>query len=74
MESRNNNVVIDLFQRINDWSHVKQLGYNYMIQRAWRSMGKFDENVVSNINGAREAGIENVDIYMFPCRGKDAKA
>ena len=54
------------------WSCLKSNGYEFAIPRAWRSYGAIDPNAVSNINHARAAGIQYVDVYMFPCRGKSA--
>ena len=47
-------------------------GVNVAIPRAYRSIGVFDTNGPSNVAYAHAAGIPNVHIYMFPCRGKDA--
>ena len=45
---------------------------HFAIARAWRSSGTMDPNAAQNINNARAAGIPNVDVYLFPCRGKSA--
>ena len=45
---------------------------HFAIARAWRSSGAMDVNAVQNIKNARAAGIPNVDVYLFPCRGKSA--
>ena len=38
-----------------------------MIVRAWRSVGNFDPNALETIKNAKAAGINRVDVYMFPC-------
>lgn len=45
---------------------------SFAIPRAWCSYGAMDWNGVDNVNNARAGGIPYVDVYMFPCRGKDA--
>ena len=39
--------------------------------RAWQWDGEFFENAVTNLEHASEANVENVGIYMLPCRGED---
>ena len=51
---------------------MKENGVSLALPRAWKSYGAFDTNVHSNIKNARAAGIANVDVYAFPCRGKSA--
>lgn len=52
----------------------KSNGMSLVNPRAWHSYGGFDSNVISNVKNARAAGYttQTVDIYMFPCRGKNA--
>jgi hypothetical protein len=50
----------------------KTNGMSFAIPRAWHSYGGFDSNAINNVKNARAAGIQNVDIYMFPCRSKSA--
>jgi hypothetical protein len=52
---------------------LKNNGNTFAIIRGFRSTGVLDTNAVSNLNNARAAGLAT-DIYMFPCRGKDATA
>jgi hypothetical protein len=51
---------------------MKSHGVEFSIVRAWHSYGAFDTNAVPSIQKARQAGIPNVDVYLFPCRGKPA--
>jgi len=46
--------------------------YSFAIPRAWMSYGAFDPNANANVANARAGGLPYVDVYMFPCRGKDA--
>ena len=52
---------------------MKNNGYTFAIIRGYCSYGGVDPNIVSNLNNARGAGLIT-DIYMFPCRGKNATA
>jgi hypothetical protein len=54
------------------FSCMRSNGYDFAIPRGWCSYGGADGNVMANVNNARAAGIEYVDVYMFPCRGKSA--
>lgn len=59
---------VDVSQLVSNWSCLKSAGYNFAIPRAWKSYGAFDSNAPTNIHNARAAGIQFVDVYMFPCR------
>lgn len=50
---------------------LKNSGNTFAIVRAYRSGGSLDLNAVSNLQNARAAGL-STDVYMFPCRGKNA--
>jgi len=53
---------------------LKNAGYTNGIVRAWQSFGGFDSNAPASINAAKQAGISSVDVYLFPCAGKDAES
>ena len=57
---------------VSEFECLKNDGMHFAIPRAWRSSGTPDPNAVQNIKNARAAGIANVDVYLFPCRGKSA--
>ena len=42
-------------------------GVSGVVVRAWRSLGDFDKNAPATVASAHQAGIPNVDVYMFPC-------
>ncbi|KAF2078339.1 hypothetical protein CYY_000323 [Polysphondylium violaceum] len=46
---------------------LKSNGYDFAIIRAWESVGQPDPNGPHSIYNARDAGIQYVDAYMFPC-------
>lgn len=50
---------------------LKNQGNNFAIVRAYRSTGTLDTNANANLQNARTAGL-TTDVYMFPCRGKNA--
>jgi len=41
-------------------------GYQYSVIRAWRSSGTWDPQCATNIDNAINAGMNPVDVYMFP--------
>jgi len=57
---------------VGTWQCIKNNGYSFGIPRAYCSYGGVDPNGKQNVNNARAAGIPYVDVYLFPCRGKDA--
>ena len=42
-------------------------GYRFVITRGYQSGGRVDPNAQLNINNARAAGFQYVDVYLFPC-------
>jgi len=46
---------------------LKKEGYDFLIVRAYRSIGQLDSNAVKTIANARQAGFKQIDVYMFPC-------
>jgi len=45
---------------------LKKAGYQYAVIRGWRSSGTWDPDAPTNINNALNAGMNPVDVYMFP--------
>ena len=46
---------------------MKKSGLVYAIFRAYRSYGVVDPAAVANIKAAHDGGINDVDVYIFPC-------
>ncbi|EGC34142.1 hypothetical protein DICPUDRAFT_88463 [Dictyostelium purpureum] len=46
---------------------VKNAGFDFAIVRAYESIGQVDPNGPHSVYNARDAGIEYVDVYLFPC-------
>ena len=46
---------------------LKNAGYNTVIARGFQSTGNIDTHVCSTLMNAKTAGIENREVYMFPC-------
>ncbi len=49
------------------FSCLKNQGYDFLIVRAYQSVGEPDRSASSTITNAKAAGFNNVDVYMFPC-------
>lgn len=62
---------IDLGNLCTNFSCLLSSGYSSAIVRALKSTGENDENAFINILNAKKAGFLSVDVYIFPCRGKD---
>lgn len=65
---------IDLSQCFNNFSCLKSSGEDFVITRSWLSYGAFDSCGAQNVRNAKNAGIQYVDVYMFPCRGQSASS
>ena len=52
---------------------MKSSGYSFAIIRGYCSYGGVDSNAVQGLKNAKAAGMIT-DIYMFPCRGKNAQS
>jgi len=65
---------IDLDNICTNFTCLLSQGYSSAIVRALKSSGESDENAYTNILNAKQAGFLSVDVYIYPCRGKDASA
>lgn len=63
--------VIDLAGRFSNYTCLKSNGYDRTIIRAYHSYGAIDLDAPNNIKLSNAAGL-STDVYMFPCRGKNA--
>jgi hypothetical protein len=63
--------VVDLFGQFTNFTCLAQLGYSHAIVRAYHSYGAIDADAPRLIQLSNQAGL-STDVYMFPCRGKDA--
>jgi GH25 family lysozyme M1 (1,4-beta-N-acetylmuramidase) len=63
--------VVDLAGVFSDYTCLKQQGYDRAIIRAYHSYGAIDLDAPNNIKLSNAAGLAT-DVYMFPCRGKNA--
>ena len=52
---------------------LKRQGKSYVIVRVWRSIGTVDPNAVQTMRNAWDAGMEEVDGYIFPNQIFDPK-
>lgn len=52
---------------------MKKSGIAFASTRGYHSYGGIDANAVKSLTNIRAAGLLS-DIYMFPCRGKNATA
>ncbi len=63
--------VVDLAGVFNDYTCLRQQGYDRAIIRTYHSYGAIDLDAPNNIKLSNAAGLAT-DVYMFPCRGKNA--
>jgi len=57
---------VDVSGSCNGFSCLQGQGFSYAVVRCWRSTGTFDPTCISNIQAAQAAGMNPVDVYMFP--------
>ena len=58
---------------VENYTCAKNNGYTFGIVRGYCSFGGLDHNTNQSLENMRKAGLKT-DVYMFPCRGKSAKA
>ena len=60
---------IDVSQLVysSDFKCLKDAGYDFVIVRAYESLGQPDSNANQTIANAKEAGFNSIDVYLFPC-------
>lgn len=63
--------VVDLYGQFNNFTCLANLGYSHAIVRAYHSYGAIDIDAPNSIQRSNNAGL-STDVYMFPCRGKNA--
>ena len=63
--------VFDLAGTFKGFQCMKDLGYELSIIRAYHSYGAIDVTAPANIQLSNQIGLAT-DVYMFPCRGKNA--
>lgn len=44
-------------------------GYTFLVTRAYKSYGAFDSNAVTTLVNAKNAGMTDAGVYLFPCIG-----
>jgi GH25 family lysozyme M1 (1,4-beta-N-acetylmuramidase) len=52
---------------------MKNAGITFANTRGYHSYGGLDQNAVKSLSNIKAAGLK-ADVYMFPCRGKEAAA
>jgi hypothetical protein len=63
--------VVDLYGKFDNFTCLAQQGYTLSIVRAYHSYGAIDVDAPNSIQRSNNAGL-STDVYMFPCRGKNA--
>ena len=63
--------VVDLFGKFDNFNCLVDQGYSHSIVRAFHSYGAIDTEAPTSILNSNRAGL-STDVYMFPCRGKNA--
>ncbi|MCX4681270.1 hypothetical protein OG413_39425 [Streptomyces sp. NBC_01433] len=46
---------------------LRSNGYNFAVMRGYQSVGRVDPNLAGSVANASAAGMEEVDVYAFPC-------
>ena len=63
--------VFDIASSFKSFPCMKDLGFEHSIIRAYHSYGAIDTVAPENIRQSNLNGF-STDVYMFPCRGKNA--
>lgn len=63
--------VFDIATNFKSFQCMKDLGYSHSIIRAYHSYGAIDIVASDTIPISNQLGF-STDVYMFPCRGKNA--
>ena len=58
---------VSSFVSVDEFKCLKNAGYEFLIVRAYQSLGRPDPNAVHTLANAHEAGFKYTDIYIFPC-------
>lgn len=58
---------VDVSQFTHNFSCLRQEGFDFAIVRGLMSSGAVDLHAQTNIANAKAAGLEQVDVYLFPC-------
>jgi hypothetical protein len=57
------------------WQCAKEkASIDWAVVRAWHSYGASDQNAKPTLKGAKAAGVPKLDVYMFPCFGRNLTA
>lgn len=62
---------VDISGKFNNFTCLKESGRDLAIIRAYHSYGAIDTDAPNNIRQSNLAGLLT-DVYLFPCRGKNA--
>ena len=52
---------------------LRNLGYDFLIVRAYRNIGTSDSMAAQTLANAKKAGFRDIDVYMFPCSHETCK-
>ena len=52
---------------------LRNLGYDFLIVRAYRNIGVSDSMAAQTLANAKKAGFRDIDVYMFPCSRENCK-
>ena len=58
---------VDISSSVDQFTCMENQGYKFAIIRGYRSYGAVDAHVVQNIKNAKNAGMEDAGVYLFPC-------
>ena len=52
------------------WVCAAKHNVSWGVVRAWHSYGAFDNNAIPSLEAGNAAGIQTLDVYLFPCPSK----
>ena len=58
---------VDVSSAVDAFTCLRSSGYDFAITRGYQSFGQVDPTAKQNIANAKGAGIQYVDVYLFPC-------
>jgi len=62
-----NGVDVSSLVSVSSFGCLKSNGYSFAVMRCYQSIGSVDPNCAATVKNAWDAGLDKVDVYLFPC-------